>query len=199
MAESLVQWMVGVLRTLGLPGLALIMALETAGAPVPSEAILLFGGFLAAQDRTTVWAATLAASAGGLVGSAAAYAAGRWGGRPLLERIAPLTGIHGAGLERVEAWFRRRGEWAVFFGRMFPGVRTLVSLPAGVARMPVGRFLWLTFLGSAPWYFALTYLGYALGDRWHLVQPHLRWLDGVLLAALAAAVAAWLWRRSRVR
>lgn len=199
MTEAWVDWMLGILSAWGLPGIVVIMALETAGFPVPSELILPFGGFLVARGQATLAGATLAGAVGGVFGSAAAYGIGRWGGRPLLERFGPYIGVRRPELDHTEEWFRRRGEWAVFLARMMPGLRTLISLPAGAARMPLGRFLWFTFLGSLPWCFALTYAGYLLGGNWDQVQPHLHWLERLALAgvALVAAVWAWRWWRSR--
>lgn len=199
MAEAWVNWMLKLLDAAGLWGLAFAMLLDGACMPVPSELILPFGGFLAATGRVGLLPATLAANAGLLAGAALAYGLGRLGGRPALARIGPWLGVGPAELARAEEWFQHHGDAAVFIARFLPGLRTLISLPAGVAGMPLGRFLLVTFLGSLPWSFALTYAGYQLGHRWPVLRQHLRWADGAALVLLSALALAWLlrWWRGR--
>ncbi len=197
MAAAWADWMLKWLDAAGLWGLALAMFLDGACIPVPSELILPFGGFLAATGRAGLGSATLVANAGLLAGSALAYYVGRRGGRPVLQRFGPWVGLSPADLARAERWFQERGDLAVFAARFFPGLRTLISLPAGVAGMPPGRFLFMTFLGSLPWSFALTFAGYQLGQRWATVRQHLYWLDRAALIILAALAVAWIWRWRR--
>lgn len=197
MATAWAEWMLRFLDVAGLWGLAFAMFLDGACVPVPSELILPFGGFLVHAGRAGLVGATLAANAGLLTGSALAYWLGRLGGRPALARFGPWLGIGPAELARAEHWFQERGDLAVFAARFVPGLRTLISLPAGVAGMPALRFLWMTFLGSLPWSFALTYAGYQLGSNWAQVQQHLHWLDRAALVILAALAAVWLWRSRR--
>lgn len=198
MVTGSVDALLGLLDRLGLWGLALAMALECGGFPVPSELVLPLGGLMAARGRATIFTATLAATAGGLAGSFAVYAVARWGGRPLLARLGGWLGLT-AEHQAAERWFRERGDWAVFICRMIPGLRTLVSIPAGAAAMPVARFLWLTLLGSLPWSFALIWAGYLLGDRWALVRERLAVADHLAVTLLGIALLAWCWRRRRPR
>lgn len=192
-------WLLRLVEGAGLWGLALAMVLDGACLPLPSELILPLGGFLAAQGRASLWSALLAANLGLAAGSLLAYLAARWGDRPLLAKAGPLVGVDGRALQRAEAWFQRYGDVAVFAARLVPGLRTLVSVPAGLMAMPVGRFLWYTFLGSLPWSFALIYAGYLLGHRWDQVRAYLGWLDGagLALALFALALGWWLARRAR--
>lgn len=199
MAAAWMHWMLALLEVAGLWGLAFAMFLDGACIPVPSELILPFGGFLASTGRVSLAAATLVANAGLVAGSALAYGAGRLGGRPLLQRCGRWCGIGRRELDQAEQWFRARGDLAVFAARFVPGLRTLISLPAGVAGMPLPRFLWMTFLGSLPWSFALTLAGYRLGRHWPAVQRHLYWLDRAALALLVGVALVWLWHRWRQR
>jgi membrane protein DedA with SNARE-associated domain len=180
-----------------------LMVLESACVPVPSEVTMLFGGALASPGfagggrHLDVVAVGLLGTAGNLVGSWLAYWAGAVGGRALVDRFGRYLLILPHEVDRAHAWFERRGELAVFVSRLLPVVRTFISLPAGVARMPFWRFTVYTVLGCLPWTFALAWLGYELGERWaeveHVLQP-IAWA----IAALIVAVGAW-WIARRYR
>lgn len=171
-------------------GVALGMALESACIPLPSEIVLPFGGFLAATGRVTLMEAIMAGQLGGLAGSIVAYAFGRLGGRGLLERYGRYVLISRHELEVADRWFAERGEWTVFLTRLLPGVRTFISLPAGVAGMNFGRFVFYSFLGMLPWSVVFTLAGYKLGQNWNLVREQLHRFDLVIIGLLLAG-AAW--------
>jgi membrane protein DedA with SNARE-associated domain len=180
-------------------GLTAVMAVESVFPPIPSEVVLPLAGSLVASGSLSFLVAVLAATAGSVLGAWALYALGRFGGRPALLRLGPLLRIDEARLARAEAWFARRGDWLVVVGRLVPGLRAVVSIPAGTARMPIWRFTLLTAIGSLVWNAGLIGVGMALAARWAEVAGVLAPATMYLLAATAVALpAAWLWRRTRV-
>ena len=179
-------------------GLAAVMAVESVLPPIPSELVLPLAGSQLASGSGAFLVAVLAATVGSVVGAWALYVLGRFGGRPLLLRLHPLLRIDEARLTRAEAYFDRRGDWLVLVGRLVPGVRALVSVPAGMARMPLGRFTALTAAGSFAWNAGLIEAGKLLAQRWAEVAAVVAPASTGLLAAAAAAVpAVWLWWRTR--
>jgi membrane protein DedA with SNARE-associated domain len=176
------------------------MAPESACIPIPSEPTMLFAGFAASDGAYPWWAPALVASAANLVGSCIAYAAGYYGRLELLER-QKFVHISPKHLEWADSFFARHGDKAVFFSRMMPIVRTFVSLPAGIARMPFTRFAVLTFLGALPWNTGLVLAGYAARDNWDDLRDYLHYVDYAVIAAILAG-GAWLalrWWRGRGR
>ena len=180
----------------GLPAVFVLMALESACVPIPSEAIMLFAGFAVSKGELTLAGVVFAGVLGNLVGSLGGYAIGYFGRLDLLERNR-LFHISPARLRQTEGWFERYGDATVFFSRMLPLVRTFVSVPAGVARMPLGRFALLTTLGSIPWVLALALVGNGVGQNWENWRHHLAYLDYVIVAAIVVGIAWWLLRRRR--
>ena len=178
----------------GLPAVFLLMALESACIPIPSEAIMLFAGFAASKGELTLVGIVAAGVLGNLVGSLIGYAIGYFGRTDLLERHR-LFHVSPERLRQAEGWFQRNGDATVFFSRMLPIVRTFVSVPAGVAKMPVGRFALLTTLGSIPWVLALALVGEAVGANWENWRHNLGYLDYVVAAAIIAGIGWWLLRR----
>jgi membrane protein DedA with SNARE-associated domain len=178
----------------GLPAVFLLMALESACIPIPSEAIMLFAGFAASKGELTLIGIVAAGVLGNLVGSLVGYAIGYFGRVDLLERNR-LFHVSPQRLKQTEGWFERWGDATVFFSRMLPIVRTFVSVPAGVAKMPVGRFALLTTLGSIPWVLALALVGEAVGDNWEEWRHNLGYLDYVIAAAILVGIGWWLLRR----
>jgi membrane protein DedA with SNARE-associated domain len=180
----------------GYPAVFVLMALESACLPVPSEAIMLFAGFAASKGELTLVGIVAAGVLGNLVGSWIGYAIGYYGRTDLLERHR-IFHVNPEWLRKTEGYFERHGDATVFFSRMLPIVRTFVSLPAGVARMPIVRFSVLTVLGSIPWVLALGLLGQEVGDNWESWRHNLGYIDYVVAAAIVAGVAWWLLRRRR--
>jgi membrane protein DedA with SNARE-associated domain len=180
----------------GLPAVFVLMALESACIPVPSEAIMLFAGFSVSKGDLTLIGIVVAGVLGNIVGSWLAYAAGYYGRLELLEknRFIHISQKH---LQWADRWFERYGSATVFFTRMLPIIRTFISLPAGVARMPFWRFTALTAAGCVPWVLMLAIVGREVGDNWEQWRNNLHYLDYAVLVALAAGVAYLLIRRRR--
>ncbi len=183
-----------------------LMLLESACVPIPSEVTMLFGGALASSGfageahQLNLLLVILAGTGGNLAGSWLAYWAGAAGGRPLLERFGRYLLVRPHEVERAHGWFERHGDTAVFFGRLIPVIRTFISLPAGIARMNVVRFTVYTVLGCFPFVTAIAYLGYRAGDRWVQVEQTLQpfsWLIVGAIVALGVAYVARRWHRVR--
>jgi membrane protein DedA with SNARE-associated domain len=193
--DPIVNLATDLIASAGLTGVFVLMALESACIPVPSEAIMLFAGFSVSEGELTLFGVVAAGVLGNLVGSWAAYAAGWYGRLELLERNR-LIHVSRAHLEQADRWFERYGAATVFFTRMLPIVRTFISLPAGVARMPFWRFTIYTLLGCIPWVLMLALVGREVGDRWEEWRDNLHYFDYAVVAALLLAAAYWfLWRR----
>jgi membrane protein DedA with SNARE-associated domain len=180
----------------GVIAVFVLMTLESACLPVPSEAIMLFAGFAVSKGELTLVGIVAAGVLGNLVGSWIGYAIGYFGRLDLLERHR-IFHVNPQWLKRTEGWFERYGDATVFFSRMLPIVRTFVSLPAGVARMPLLRFSMLTVLGSIPWVLALGLLGQEVGANWETWRHNLGYIDYVVAAAIVGGAIWWLLRRRR--
>lgn len=179
-------------------GLSAVMLVETVFPPVPSEVVLPLAGSQVASGQLSLLVAVLAATVGSVLGAWALYALGRFGGRPALRRLHPVLRIDEHRLARAQAWFDRHGNWVVVVGRLVPGLRALVSVPAGLGRMPLWRFLGLTAIGSMAWNAGLIEVGNALAARWTEVETVASPAAGALLAATLVAIpAVWWWRRHR--
>lgn len=197
MLDSLFMIVVQALGGLGYWGIALGMALESACVPLPSEILLPFGGFLAAAGRISFAQAFMAGQMGGLAGSIVAYGVGRYGGRSLLERWGRYLLISRREIAMADHWFQQKGELTVFLARLLPGVRTFISLPAGIAGMGFGRFVFYSFMGMLPWSLLFTYAGYRLGQNWVQVRAVLHRFDLLIIGLLVAAAVWFLWHRLR--
>jgi membrane protein DedA with SNARE-associated domain len=205
--EFLTQFIVDTILRYGLLAVFVLMVLESACIPIPSEVTMLFGGaltnsvFVASMtDNGTPLnfvAVAMAGAIGNLVGSWIAWGVGYAGGRPLIERWGRYIFLRPHELDRAEVWFERHGQTAVFVSRLLPVVRTFISLPAGVAEMPLGRFSLYTFLGCLPWTFALTAVGWAVGSQWLVVEHYLKPISYVIAAGLVLWIAVWFVRRAR--
>ncbi|PJE97997.1 hypothetical protein CUT44_01755 [Streptomyces carminius] len=189
---GLTGWVTDLMEALGAPGVGLAIALENVFPPLPSEAFLPLAGFAAARGDISLFAALLWTTIGSVVGALALYWAGALLGRERIMAVAsrvPL--LKPADVERTEAWFARHGTKAVFFGRMVPVFRSLISVPAGVARMPMRTFLILTALGSALWNTLFVLLGYTLGDNWHIVSDYAGMYSRAVIALVVLAVGGF--------
>lgn len=197
MIEAIFMAVVELLGRFGYWGVFFGMAVESACIPLPSEIVLPFGGFLAATGRLTFTQAVMAGQLGGMLGSTVAYLVGRAGGRSLLERYGRYLLISPREIEAADRWFQTKGELTVCLARLLPGIRTFISLPAGIARMNFGRFLFYSCLGMLPWSFAFTWAGYRLGQDWTQVRALLHRFDIVIIALLLAGVGWFVWHRLR--
>ncbi len=194
------EWVVSTMEVVGAPGAGLIVALENLFPPIPSEVVLPLAGFTASRGSFGLLDAILWTTAGSVLGAYILYALGAWLGRErtrALVRRIPLVNVDD--VDRVEAWFTRHGSKAVFFGRLVPLFRSLVSIPAGIERMPLWRFLLLTFAGSLIWNSVLIMAGYFLGESWHLVEQYAGIFQKVVIAAVVVLVAAFVVRKVRER
>jgi membrane protein DedA with SNARE-associated domain len=195
--EWLERFITDVIGQYGYLAVFVLMVLESALIPIPSEITMVFGGFLVSRGQLDLFWTGLLGSLANVLGSWLAYWLGRYGGRPLAERWGRYVFIRKHELDRAERWFAEHGEAAAFFSRLIPVVRTFISLPAGVAGMPFRKFTLYTFLGCLPWTFGLTAAGYLLGEQWHLVERYGEPASVVIAITLAGLIGWWLWRRAR--
>ncbi|OYO11606.1 hypothetical protein CGZ94_14350 [Enemella evansiae] len=198
--NAVAQWAVDLMERLGGPGAGIAIALENLFPPLPSEVILPLAGFTASRGTFSLAEVLLWTTLGSLVGALLLYGIGVWLGRDRLRRIiarVPLMKV--TDLDRAEAWFARHGAKAVFFGRMIPLFRSLISIPAGVERMPMGRFIALTTAGSAMWNAIFVLAGYSLGENWGLVERYADVFQKVVLGAVAIAAGLFVVNRLRQR
>ena len=190
--QSLTQHLQTFIAAHGLQAVFVLMVLESACIPVPSEVTMIYAGYLVSQGSMSFVAAVLVGTVANLIGSLIAWAAGAYG----VDAVLLRTEHNRRRVEQAHDWFERYGTPAVFFGRLLPVVRTFISLPAGVARMPLGRFSVLTVLGTLPWCIMLVTVGYVAGANWDTWHRRFGYLDYVVVAAFVAA-AAWLLLRQR--
>lgn len=192
-ADSAPGWVTGLMDALGAPGAGIAIALENLFPPIPSEVILPMAGFAASQGQMSLVAALLWTTAGSVVGALALYGVGALLGR---ERTIAIAGklplVKTRDIERTEAWFVKHGPKAVFFGRMIPVFRSLISVPAGVERMSLPLFTLLTTLGSALWNTVFVLAGYALGERWEDVTGYVSTYSKVVVGVAVLAVVVFL-------
>lgn len=187
---------------LGYVGVVIAMTIESAALPIPSELILPFAGWSVSRALVepltnatwSYWGAVLAGVIGNTAGSLVGYAIGAYGGRPFVDRFGRYVLMSTHDLDLAERWFARYGEATVFFSRMLPIVRTFISIPAGVARMPILRFVLFSVLGAIPWVMLLVWGGVVLGDHWLDLKQQLRGLDYLVAVAIVGLVALFVWR-----
>jgi membrane protein DedA with SNARE-associated domain len=198
--SALASWIVEIISAAGYFGVVLMMAIESACIPLPSEVIMPFAGYLVSTNQFSLIGAATAGALGCNLGSTIAYYVAAWGGRPVLERWGRYILVSHTELERTDRFFERYGAATVFFGRLLPVVRTFIAFPAGLSRMPMLKFQFYTFAGSWPWCFALAYVGYLLGARWDS-DPTFRKLfhdfDAVVAVVLIAGFGWFIWSRWR--
>ncbi len=195
--EILSAFIVAVISALGYSGIVLLMAIESACIPLPSEIIMPFSGYLVYTGRFNLWAVGVAGAVGCVLGSLVAYWVGMHGGRRLIERYGRYILISKHDLDLADRWFARYGEIIVFASRLLPVIRTFIAFPAGVARMNLSRFIIYTFAGSLPWCLGLAYVGQKLGEEWDKNETLKSWFhrfDFVIgIIGLLFAVW-WVWR-----
>ena len=200
MLEDFAHAVQGLVADLGYPGLFLLIVLESTMVPIPSLLVMPFAGFLASRGDFSLPAILAVNSTAALTGSSLSYLLGAAGGKPLLLRYGKYVLVRPKDIERTHEYFARHGGKTIFIGRFLPVVRHLISIPAGIARMPLPAFLTLTFLGASLWGGGLMILGYELGSRWESVATKAKRIDlliavGVVLVILAIAIRFVLRRR----
>jgi membrane protein DedA with SNARE-associated domain len=195
--DPIVNVAVDVVDAIGLLGVFVLMVLESACIPVPSEATMLFAGFNVAEGHYSLIAAVAVGSVANLVGSWIAYAVGYYGRVDILEKHGKKLHIKKSHLEQADRLFEKHGDWIVLVSRCLPIIRTFISLPAGVARMPFWRFSVLTLIGIIPWVFMLTFVGKEAGDNWDQWKDNLHYVDYAVVALILAGIAYLIVKRRR--
>jgi membrane protein DedA with SNARE-associated domain len=198
--EILSGIIVATISWLGYPGIVLLMAIESACIPLPSEIIMPFSGYLVSRGEMNLWLVAVAGAVGCVLGSLVAYWVGSKGGRPLIEKYGRYLLISPHDLDMADRWFAKRGEIIVFVSRLLPAIRTFIAFPAGVARMNLKRFIIYTFAGSLPWCLGLAYVGQKLGQQWDKDDTLKTWFhrfDFVIGILGVLLVGWWVWRHVR--
>lgn len=192
--STIAGFIINTISTLGYGGVVLLMAIESANIPLPSEIIMPFSGFLVAKGELNLYLVALSGAVGCVLGSIFSYWLGAVGGRPLVEKYGKYILISHHDLDLADRWFKKRGEMTVLIGRLLPVVRTFISFPAGIAKMNFGRFIIYSFLGSLPWTFALAFIGQKLGQNWENLRAYFRGADVIILVLIIIVIVWWIWR-----
>jgi membrane protein DedA with SNARE-associated domain len=190
----LAGFIIGTISRLGYGGIVLLMAIESACIPLPSEIIMPFSGYLVYTGEMNLWLVGLAGAVGCVLGSIVAYYAGAWGGRPFIEKYGKYILISHHDLDLADRWFQRHGDITIFVGRLLPVIRTFIAFPAGVARMNLWRFNLYTFVGSFIWSVGLAWIGMKLGEHWNTLGVYFHRFDAAIGVILLIAVV-WYVRR----
>ena len=196
--QQIVAFLEQVLNTIGWTGVVVIMALESANIPIPSEVTMPLAGWMLVQAQglslwQAIWHGGLWGAVGCTVGSLLSYALGYYGGRPLVMKYGRYIMVNHEDLHKADHWFSRWGEWAAFISRLLPIVRTFISFPAGIMKVPVKNFAWLTFAGSFIWTAALAAAGYAFGARWELIRTYMRPFDIPIAIVLVGGMGYYIY------
>lgn len=195
--EFLIDFFTKVISASGYLGVGILMTLESMVAPVPSEAVMPFAGFLWFEGRFTLLGVILASTIGSIVGSLVSYWIGRYGGRPLVKKFGRYLLLNEHDLDITERFFARYGDKTVFFSRFIPVVRHFISIPAGVGRMSYKKFILYTVAGAALWNTFLGWLGYELGSSWTHIEKYTRVIDIIVLVILVVGVGYLIRRRMK--
>lgn len=190
--EILVNWVTQLIASLSYPGVFLLMMLESTAAPVPSEAVLPFAGFLVAQGGMDFWLAAMTATLGSIAGSLISYWIGFKGGRPLVNKVGRYLLLHERHLNHTENFFQRYGSITVFVARFVPVVRHLISIPAGVAEMKLKRFVPLTIAGASIWNTFLLWVGITLREQWSTILQYTQMLDVLMITVIVLGGVWWM-------
>lgn len=192
--QQLSTFAVSVVSSSGYLGIAALSLADSAAIPIPSEVVMPFGGFLAAQGHFNIFLVALAGAVGSLIGSLLLYAVGYYGGRPFIEKYGRYVLVSHHDVAAAEKFFERYGNASNFIGRFLPVIRTYISLPAGIARNHVGKFAAYAFTGSFMWSLALAYVGYRFGQHWDVASVYLSKFSDVVLVVIVVAVAYYIYR-----
>src|SRR5256712_1905439 len=198
--EILSGFIVATISLLGYSGIVLLMAIESACIPLPSEVIMPFSGYLVSTGQMNLWAVGIAGAIGCVLGSLVAYWVGMYGGRPLIEKYGRYVLVSPHDLDLADRWFARFGEIIVFASRLLPVLRTFIAFPAGLGRMNLKRFVIYTFAGSLPWCLGLAYIGQKLGEQWNrneTLKNLFHRFDFIIGIVAILAISWWVWRHVR--
>lgn len=193
----LTELIIKIISIFGYWGVGFLMALESAAIPIPSEVIMPFSGFLVSQGRMTLLGAALAGALGSVLGSWAIYELARYGGRPLLEKYGKYILISKSHLDSTDRFFQKYGMLATFLGRMLPVFRTYISIPAGIAKINLGKFLALCFVGSFIWSYFLAWLGVKFGEHWEKIKDYMHYASITVIAVAVLWIARWFWKNMK--
>lgn len=191
---AITTWITHVVEVLGYPGVALLMAIESAAIPLPSEVIMPFAGFLAASGQFNIWGLALAGAVGSTIGSYLTYQIGYYGGRKLVIKYGHYVLLSEEELDISEKFFAKLGNLSTLLGRVLPVVRTFISIPAGIAKVPLTPFLIYAFIGSFIWSYFLAFLGEKLGEHWDKLGGYFHKFDVAIAGAIILFVIWWIWR-----
>ena len=197
MTDFLVQYFIHIMSALGYAGLTLLMALESMVAPVPSEAVMPFAGFLLYMGKMSFWPIVAFSTLGTIIGSVLSYLIGLYGGRPFIRRFGKYLLLNEEHLAVTERFFARFGEKSIFISRFVPVVRHLISIPAGIGKMNVVKFCVYTIIGGGIWNTFLTIVGYYLGSRWEEIRKYSEVLDLVFVVLIVVAVSYFVHKRRK--
>lgn len=199
MLEYLASLIISIIEKTGYLGIFILMAIESACIPLPSEVTMPFAGFLVAQGKLNLWLAALSGGFGNLLGSLVAYYVGFWGQEHVVRQIIRKWGKYVLVSERefdhAKKWFIKYDQPIVFFSRLLPAVRTFISLPAGVAKMPVKIFIFYTVLGSFIWSWLLTYVGLILGNNWTVLKVYFHKFDALIIGVFAVFALLYIYKK----
>lgn len=199
MIENVASWIINVISAMGYPGIVLTMAIESALIPLPSEIIMPFSGYLASIGRFDLNLVALMGAIGNVLGSLVAYAIGYWGHEKLVRRFIRRFGkwilITEDELDETEKLLHKFKDLVVLGSRVVPGIRTVISLPCGFAKLPLGRFIVLTFIGSLVWSYFLAWIGFVLGENWDSLGPYFHKADVAVVVLIIAAVLFYVYHK----
>ncbi len=199
MIEHIAQWIINLISTLGYPGIIITMAIESALVPLPSEIIMPFSGYLVSTGKFDLWLVALSGAFGNVLGSVLAYWLGFWGHEKIVRRFIRRWGkwilVSEEELDSAEKLLHKYKDWVVLGSRVLPGIRTIISLPCGIAKLPLPRFIVLTFVGSFIWSLFLAWIGLILGQNWDTLGPYFHKADTVIILLILGSVAWYVWHK----
>lgn len=196
---AVTTWITHIIASLGYPGVALLMAIESAAIPLPSEVIMPFSGFLVASQHFSLFGLAFAGAIGSTIGSLATYYLGYSGGRALVIRYGHLVFLSHEDLDLAERFFNKFKISSTLVGRVLPIIRTFISIPAGIAKVPIGTFTLNAFAGSFVWSYFLAWLGFRLGQNWNHLEQYFRKFDVVIVGIIIIGLGYWIFRHFRKR